>query len=305
MSAEDTIVRDFKHIYGSTEVTGDITFNVQGEEIRAHKAILADQSPEFGIFIAHYDANRDPKRPNAVVFEDKYARISLKAFESMLKYFYYGDGNIDMMSACELMPFTKDFKLLKLCTLLEKIIGGQDISVHTCLPVLDVAYNPLMQENQSLQTKLKLEGLDYAVSNLNNIDFKPLEFMSPQISSHILQRLQQTIGHKWGTLAGAQGFGNSSAAKTEEELPPEEESEKKSKKKEKKEKRGTRTENGMVAEAEKIEKEEKDSTSSTASTGTSSKKKKKARQDKDAAAALAAEEEEAGGAAEAGAEDKA
>jgi len=231
MSAEDTIVRDFKHIYGSTEVTGDITFNIRGEEIRAHKAILADQSNEFALFIAHYEANKDPKRANAVFFEEKYARISLKAFESMLKYFYYGETAIDMLSACELFPFTKDFKLTKLCGLLERIIGGQDITVTTCLPVLDVAYNPLMNENNSLQVKLKLEGLDYAVSNLETIDFKPLEFMSPQISSHILQRLQQTIGPKWGMLAGAAGWNSGSA--NIEDGPAEEDGggDKKSKKK--------------------------------------------------------------------------
>jgi len=211
MSAEDTIARDFKHIYGSTEVSGDITFSIHGEEIRAHKAVLGDQSEEFAALIQHYEANKDPKKQNAYVLEDKYSRVSLKAFDSMLRFFYYGEQQIEMLSACELLPFSKDFRLGRLCALLEKIIGGQEVSIPTCLFVLDVAYNPLMGENPGLQQRLKQEGLDFTVSNMDKVDFKPLEFMSPQISSHILQRLQQTVGAKWSTLAGPQGWGGGSA----------------------------------------------------------------------------------------------
>jgi len=80
------------------------------------------------------------------------------------------------------------------------------VSKLTCLSVLHVAYNSLMADNQSLQQKLKQEGLDYAVINMDQVDFKPLEFMSSQISSHILQRFQQTIGNKWGSLGGSQGW---------------------------------------------------------------------------------------------------
>jgi len=201
-SAEDTIVRDFKHIYGSTEVTGDITFNIRGEEIRAHKAILADQSAELFSLIQQYDINRDPKKASALTLEDKYFRISHKAFDAMLRYFYYSEQNIDMLHGCELYPFVRDFKLQKLSQLLESIIGKQNVGLVTCLPVLDVAYNPLMNDNGSLQTKLKQEGLDFAVFNLEKVDFKPLESMSPVISSHILQRLQQTVGSKWTSSFG-------------------------------------------------------------------------------------------------------
>jgi len=236
MSPEDTIVRDYKHIYGSTDVSGDIAFNIHGEEIRAHKAVLADQSAEFAAFIAHYEATKDPKKANAVYLEDKYGRIQHKAFDGMLRFLYYGEVSIDMLSACELVPFVKDFKLQKLCTLLEKIVGGQDVSTPTCLPVLHVAYNPLMGENPSLQQKLKQEGLDYAVTNMDKIDFKPLEFMSPQISSHILQRLQQTIGNKWTSLGGSQGWGSSSG-KNEPDGEGEEETSTTDKKKKKEKKR--------------------------------------------------------------------
>jgi len=227
----------------------------------------------------------------------------------VLKYFYYGEAAIDMLSACELFPFTKDFKLTKLCGLLEKIIGGQDITIATCLPVLDVAYNPLMNENNSLQVKLKLEGLDFAVSNLETIDFKPLEFMSPQISSHILQRLQQTIGPKWGMLAGAAGW-NSGSANTEDG-PPEEDggSDKKTKKKDKRERKNTAKMIGVpTSDSTNSEIGEKSEVDTTA-TSSSKKKKREKKQDKGEKEAAegkgGADEEDAGGAAETGADDKA
>jgi len=274
MSSEDTIIRDFKHIYGSTEVSGDIAFNIHGEEIRAHKAILADQSAEFAAFIAHYEATKDPKKANAVYLEDKYGRIQHKAFDGMLRYFYYGETGIDMLSACELVPFAKDFKLVKLCALLEKIVGGQDVAIPTCLPVLHVAYNPLMGENPSLQQKLKQEGLDYAVTNMDKIDFKPLEFMNPQISSHILQRLQQTIGNKWSSLGGAQGWGSRSGkneAEEAEEEPVAATSDKK-KKKDKKEPTAAATMTNSTPSNKKAKKDDNESEADLTATNKKTKK---------------------------------
>jgi len=45
---------------------------------------------------------------------------------------------------------------------LEKVIGGQDITVETVLNVLDVAYNPLMEENPTLQKSLMEQGMTLA-----------------------------------------------------------------------------------------------------------------------------------------------
>jgi len=211
---EDTVVKDFKSIFNSAETTSDIVFSVKGQEIRAHKAILANQSQEFAAYIQNFDAAKDPKKNTALVLEEKYGRISPKSFESMLRFIYYSDQNIDMMGACELLPFAKDFRLVKLCVLLEKIIGSNEIAFVTCLPVLDVAYNPLMvlEENKALQTKLKQEGLDFAVFNIDKIDFKPLEQMNPQIGSHIIQRLQQTVGSKWSSLTVSNSNANANSS---------------------------------------------------------------------------------------------
>jgi len=180
----------------------------------------------------------------------------------MLRFLYYSETGIDILSACELVPFAKDFKLVKLCLTLEKIVGGQGVSVPSCLPVLHVAYNPLMVENTPLQQKLKQEGLDFAVTNMDKIDFKPLEFMNPQISSHILQRLQQTIGNKWSSLSGSQGWVPGADAEPEEEAAPE-----KKKKKDKKEAKDAK--DASPSSAKKAKKEE-----STVNNETGTKKKK-------------------------------
>jgi len=213
LSEEDTMVRDFKAIYSSADATGDISFSVKSQELSAHKAILANQSAEFAALIQQYEANKDPKK-GAISLEEKYFRLTPKSFDAMLRHIYYGDQNIDMLSSCELIPFAKDFKLTKLYSVIEGIIGSQEISNSTCLPVLEVAYNPLMNENGTLQVKLKNDGLDYAVNNIDKIDFKALEFMPPLIGSHVLQRLQQTVGNKWNSMGISSGSWTASPSST-------------------------------------------------------------------------------------------
>jgi len=214
LSAEDTIVRDFKAIYSSADTTGDVSFSVKSQEIRAHKAILANQSVEFASLIQQFETNKETKKGNSIPLDEKYGRLSPKSFDALLRYVYYGDQNIDMSSSCELIPFAKDFKLLKLSSVLDGVVGSVEISNSTCLPVLEVAYNPLMNENPDLRKKLMQDGLDFAVYNIDKIDFKPLEFMQPTIGSHILQRLQQTVGAKWNTMGITTAWSTSPSTNT-------------------------------------------------------------------------------------------
>jgi len=123
----------------------------------------------------------------------------------MLRYFYYSDTNISMLHATELVDFSKDFHLNKLYKVLEKVIGGQDISIETVLSVLDVAYNPLLEENPALQKNLQEEGLNFAVNQVDKINFEPLQMMNPVIATNILQALQRKIGKNWNNILKAEG----------------------------------------------------------------------------------------------------
>jgi len=138
-----------------------------------------------------------------ITLDSKYLRVSPSAFHAMLKFFYYSDSAISLLNATVLVDFAKDFHLERLYKILEKVIGGQDIGIETVLSVLDVAYNPLMEENPSLQKNLKEEGLNYAVNNLEKINFNPLQAMPPIIATHIIQAIQSRIGKNWKAILEA------------------------------------------------------------------------------------------------------
>jgi len=71
--------------------------------------------------------------------------------------------------------------------------------------VLDVAYNPLLEENPALQKNLMEEGLNFAVANVDKINFEPLQTLPPIIATHILQALQRKIGKNWALVTAAPG----------------------------------------------------------------------------------------------------
>jgi len=204
VTADDTIVADFKNLYSSADVTGDVVFIIHNEEVKAHRAILWHQSPDIAGLL---NPPEDPKEPpkKGLTLDSKYARITPGAFHAMLRYFYYSDTNITMLHATELVDFVKDYHLDKLYRVLEKVIGGQDITIETVLNVLDVAYNPLLEENPSLQKNLQEEGLNFAVNHVDRINFEPLQSMPPIIATHILQALQRRIGKNWTLVNDASG----------------------------------------------------------------------------------------------------
>jgi hypothetical protein len=207
VTAEDTIVADFKNLYGSADVTGDVSFLIHNEEVKSHRAILSHQSADLNALVVPPDEGKEPTR-KAITLDTKYGRISPGAFHAMLKYFYYSDSAVSMLHATELVSFAKDFHLDKLYRVLEKVIGGQEIAVDTVLNVLDVAYNPLMEENPALQKNLKEEGLTFCVNNIDKISFEQLQNMPPVIATHVIQALQHRIGKHWRLIIEASGTAN-------------------------------------------------------------------------------------------------
>eukprot|EP01128_Nolandella_sp_AFSM9_P011921 TRINITY_DN880_c3_g1_i1.p1 TRINITY_DN880_c3_g1~~TRINITY_DN880_c3_g1_i1.p1 ORF type:complete len:529 (-),score=196.62 TRINITY_DN880_c3_g1_i1:166-1704(-) len=191
----DTIVADFSNLFESASTTGDISFLIQQEEVKAHKPLLSILSRKLAALVGNEELT------GPIKLDTKYQRVSPAAFKSLLKFEYYGEDNIDMLHACELMSFVKDYKLTSLYKVLENVVGGQEVSAETVLSVLDVAYHPLMDENPTLQNSLKEEGLNFTTSHVDKINFDPLMTMPPVIGTHILQALQQRIGKNWNLIA--------------------------------------------------------------------------------------------------------
>jgi len=205
VTADDTIVEDFKRIYASNS-SKDVSFIIQGEDVKAHKAILIDQSTEFAALVnGTLDDGKDPKDtpkrvPGGPVYlDEKYANISPGAIEAMFRLFYYAEQEMEVLHACQLFVFARDFNLVRLSMVIEKIISSGEVTATTALALLDVAYNPLMAENP-LQKRLKDGGMKFVIQNVDKIDFLPLQNMSPLIGTQILQQLQQVLAPNWRSM---------------------------------------------------------------------------------------------------------
>jgi len=176
-------------------------FFIQGEEVKAHKAILIDQSVELTSLINQQEDGKDIKKAGGpIVLDEKYYNISPQAFEAMLRLMYYSEQDMDLLYSCQLFLFAHDFNLIKLSALIEKIISTREASVTNVLALLDVAYNPLMASNPDLQRKLKEAGIRFVIQNVDKIDFVPLQNMSPLIGTQILVQLQQVLAGNWRTM---------------------------------------------------------------------------------------------------------
>jgi len=201
VTSEDTIVSDFKAMYHGADSTGDVTFVINGEDVKAHRSVLADQSGELAALVRPTEDDKDWTKK--IALDTKYSRITSGAFHSMLKFFYYAERSVPMTYATELVSFAKDYRLDGFYRVLEKTIGGQAVTVDTVLNVLDVAYHPLMDENPQLQKSLKEEGLNFIVAHIDKVNFEPLITMPPVIATHVLQSLQKKIGKNWKLVMDA------------------------------------------------------------------------------------------------------
>uniref|UniRef100_A0A6B2L3Q2 BTB domain-containing protein n=1 Tax=Arcella intermedia TaxID=1963864 RepID=A0A6B2L3Q2_9EUKA len=201
VTMDDTIVEDFKRIYAAN-ATKDITFMIQGTEVKAHKAILLDHSTELNALVNQTDdqSHKISRTPGFISLDEKHSEVSAPAFEALLRLLYYSDEELDMVHACQLYMFSRDYNLVRLSLLIEKVISNGEIAVNNVIPVLGVAFNYLMNENPELQNKLKDQGMKFVVQHVDKVDFYPLGKMASVIATQILQQVQQVLTPSWKTL---------------------------------------------------------------------------------------------------------
>jgi len=194
LAFEDPIIENFKTIYESE--SKDTTFSLQGQEIKVHKAILLNQSPELTEFIIE----NEKKNTSIYTLDPKYNYITGEAFNCLFKYFYYSEHRMDILYACQLYFFSRDMKLEKFCGVIETALGQKEFQIQSILPILNIAFSPLLSTNPELQKQLQTNGLRFAIENIAKIDFAALIVMSPLIGMHILKLLQQGLSENWNQI---------------------------------------------------------------------------------------------------------
>lgn len=183
---QDTLLEDFKRMYNLMPFS-DITFTIEGEQIKCHKAILAAHSDAFVTYLFKEGGAQQEK-------------ITATAFKSMLKFLYYGDDNIDPLYACELVEFSRRYKLHSLLRICEDKIRT-NVTMDTVLEIINVASMPAEPGKEDLTAELKNKAYPFLLEHLTEIDLTPLRMYNPLICIEILQRLQDA----WKT--GKYGYG--------------------------------------------------------------------------------------------------
>lgn len=197
---QNTVVADFKKVLETME-NSDITFRVNDEFVKAHRAILAAQSTELSNLCSAQVVPKTKEAPEHIVVKGvrtiakdgtprEGAVISAEAFRWFLKYMYYGEGFIPPLQACELVAFGRDYGLNTLqYTALE--VAKRNINKDTVLQIMGITYLPQMAELEATSAELKQKTMDYLISHFEEIPFKSLKKMNPEIGLDILLAHQE------------------------------------------------------------------------------------------------------------------
>jgi len=170
---KSTFLGDFKGLYDSSKQS-DVTFLLAeanamgnlGTTIRGHKAIVVARAPGLQSII-----NQPLTEVSKTVSGVSIKKISPEAFESVLKWAYYGETHAPSLIACELIPFCQQYDL----PLLQKVCLDnikKNIKVDTVLTILDISY---LKENMPAwfveeMEKFRPKCIEFAAKHLKDID---------------------------------------------------------------------------------------------------------------------------------------
>jgi len=188
-----TLIADFKKLHDSTmktEVWADAYVQIESKRIPFHKAVLAAHSKAFERLFQPTTGKEEDLTEALAVEKD----MSAAAFQSMLKYIYYGETSITPVASCDLAPFAKRCNLLSLQKLCEQNIS-QNIDSTNILSIMKVAYSQDNIDRPEMK-ELRASCLEYMLENVSMINLDPLLQMDIKISVDVLRSVQKW--HKEG-----------------------------------------------------------------------------------------------------------
>jgi len=167
----DTLLNDFKQMHDLMPYS-DCSFLIGNETIKCHKAVLTAHSDAFANLIR----------------DDSQLKLSAPAFKSMLKFLYYGNDSVDALPACELMSFSRTYKLPSLQRICEEKIRVS-IDLTTVLSILAVSYLPA-DGKEDLVNELRGKCFPFIFGHLSEIDFSRIKTYNPMMVVDLLLNLQ-------------------------------------------------------------------------------------------------------------------
>jgi len=179
----DTLLDDFKKLYERMPYS-DITFTVRDTPIKCHRAILAAHSDTF---------------VSTLFRDDSGLKTSTTAFNNMLQFLYFGESHVDPLPACELVEFSRRYKLPSLLRICEDKIRTS-VALDTVLPILAIAYMPA-DGKQDLVDELKKKCFPFILENLSKVNLSTIKASNPLLVVDLILELQTA----W--KSGAYGIG--------------------------------------------------------------------------------------------------
>jgi len=194
-----TIVEDYKQIYrsiDSSNAVAEVTpfkINKSAAFVSCHKPILAAQTAQLAN-LCNSAVVKEKSGEYILVSQVKTKlapEITSEAFESLLKFVYYGESAVPPLHAVELVTFSFEYGMLELNKLCYEIIS-KNINTKTALPILGVTYleisplEVLTSDLKDLVKNIKRTALFYIHNNIKQIDLKPLKKMNPHVAVDIV-----------------------------------------------------------------------------------------------------------------------
>lgn len=96
--SENHQIKTVETLYLERDKTGDVTFIVRSNEIRAHKSILAANSPKYKAQLYGLQSDKGD-----IIVND----VSTDAFEEFLQFFYLGKANLTMQNIEDVLSLAK------------------------------------------------------------------------------------------------------------------------------------------------------------------------------------------------------
>lgn len=128
----DNIQQSCFHSLYKDDTFADVTITSQGREFKAHKAVLAAQSP---VFKKMFQANMKEKETNVVEMSD----ISPTALANLLEFIYTGEApNLKYLPAKDLLYVANMYELTELSKLCQ-IKLMEEIQVSDAIEILHLA----------------------------------------------------------------------------------------------------------------------------------------------------------------------
>jgi len=117
--------------------------------------------------------------------------ITSEAFESLLKFVYYGESAIPPLHAVELITFSFEYGMLELNKLCYEIIS-KNINNKTAISILGVTYleisplEVLTSDLKDMVKTIKRSAIFYIHNNIKQIDLRPLKKMNPYLAVDVV-----------------------------------------------------------------------------------------------------------------------